>query len=138
MSAFSFFLVKLLFAITAIGMIVHLFLRYSHNYWKRRGIPSVPNHWFFGNAKEAILLQKSPAAVFGELYRQGTDKDDVLGIYFLYKPFLMLRNPELIKQILIKDFQYFSDRYFNAKSFHDKIGSSNLFSIGNPEWKYLR
>ncbi|XP_053987873.1 cytochrome P450 6k1-like [Hylaeus volcanicus] len=137
MSAFIFIL-KALRAIAVIWVILYLYLKYAHTYWKRRGVPSLPGHWFFGNAKDALLMRKSPATVFGDLYHQASEDDDILGIYIAHKPFLVLRNPKLIKQILIKDFNYFSDRYFTARSIHDKIGSSALFTMKNPEWKYLR
>lgn len=76
--------------------------------------------------------------MIGDLHNEASDNDDVLGIYIFHKPFLLLRNAELIKQILIKDFDYFPDRYFTAQSIRDKIGSSNLFTMHNPEWRQTR
>lgn len=98
----------------------------------------MPGHWFFGHFKDALLMRKSAGIVVGDLYRQAADEDDVLGIYILHKPFLLVRNPELIKQMLIKDFHVFSNRHFSGQSTVDIIGSSNLFAISNPQWKYLR
>ncbi|XP_076627123.1 cytochrome P450 6k1 [Colletes latitarsis] len=138
MAASSLLLLNPFFVIAAVAAILYLYLKYQHTYWKRRGIPSLPGHWFYGNMKDGILMRRSPAMVMGDLYQQASENDDVLGIYVLHKPFLLLRSPELIKQILVKDFQYFSDRYFTAKSFHNEIGNSSLFAIKNPQWKYLR
>lgn len=98
----------------------------------------MPAHWFFGNLKDSVLMRKPAGTVFGELHQQGTEEDDVLGVYIFHKPFLLLRNPELIKQILIKDSDVFSDRYFSPRTKNDKDGGRNLFNLQNPEWKYLR
>ena len=118
--------------------ILYLYLKYKHTYWKRKGVPSLPGHWLFGNVQDAVLMRSASFHVFGDLYRQASDNDDIVGIYVFHKPFLLLRNPELIKQVLLRDFNNFSNRYFTAESFHDKIGSSNLFTIKNPKWKQLR
>lgn len=83
-------------------------------------------------------MRKSAGVVVGELHKQAADEDDVIGFYILHKPFLLVRNPELIKQMLIKDFHIFPNRHFSGQSTADKIGSSGLFAISNPEWKYLR
>lgn len=134
----NFRFVDLVFTVITLGTLLFLFLKYKRTYWQRKGVPTLPSHWLFGNVKDIIQWKKSPALVIGELHQKASNNDDILGIYILHKPFLLLRNAELIKQILIKDFNYFPDRYFTAKSFYDKIGSSNLFTIHNPEWRYLR
>ncbi|KAL6436826.1 hypothetical protein ACFW04_004904 [Cataglyphis niger] len=76
--------------------------------------------------------------VLGELHRQAADEDDVIGIYILYKPFLLVRNPELIKQIMIKDFHLFPNHHFEGRSNSDNVGKWSLFTIKNPEWRQLR
>ncbi|KOC70829.1 Cytochrome P450 6k1 [Habropoda laboriosa] len=135
---FSFF-VKLLYVIIALVTFLVLYIRYKQTYWQKRGVPTLPNsHWLFGNVKSIINGTQPPAFVIGDLHKQASESDDILGIYILSKPFLLVRNPELIKHILVKDFNYFQDRYFSARSPHDKIGSSGLFNIKNPEWRQLR
>lgn len=113
-----------------------LHMKRRHTYWKKRGIRSLPGHWFFGHFKDALLMRKSAGVVLGNLHRQAADEDDVVGFYILDKPFLLVRNPVLIKQMLIKDFHIFSDRHFSGQS--TDIGSLTLFSINNPRWKWLR
>ncbi|XP_053599163.1 cytochrome P450 6k1-like [Microplitis demolitor] len=56
----------------------------------------------------------------------------------MHKPFLILRDPKIIKQMIIKDFNYFQNRYFSSRNRNDRLGTDNLFSINNPEWKYIR
>ncbi|XP_011256437.2 cytochrome P450 6k1 [Camponotus floridanus] len=115
-----------------------LWLKWKHSYWQRRGVRTLPAHWFFGHLKDAMLLRKSAGVIIGELHRQAADEDNVIGIYILYKPFLLVRNPELIKQIMIKDFHLFPNRHFDGKSNSDTLGNWSLFSVKNPEWRQLR
>ncbi|EFN68266.1 Cytochrome P450 6k1 [Camponotus floridanus] len=115
-----------------------LWLKWKHTYWQRRGVRTLPAHWFFGHIKDAILMRKSIGVILGELHRQAADEDDVIGIYILHKPFLLVRNPEVIKQIMIKDFHVFPNHYFDGKSKSDVLTNWILFTIKNPEWKHLR
>lgn len=117
---------------------LYLWMKWKHTYWQRRGIRSLPAHWFFGHFKDAILMRRPAGVVLGELYQQANDEDDVLGIYILFKPFLLVRNPELIKRIMIKDFNVFPNHHFVARSTADKVSGNNLFGVENPKWKYLR
>lgn len=123
---------------TIIWAAFYYYMKNSHTYWKKRGVAAKPGHWFFGNVKDAVLFRRNPTVVISEIFLQAPPDQDVYGIYILNKPFLLLRSPELIKHVLVKDFHTFEDRYFTAKSRVDTIGSSNLFTIQNPEWRHLR
>ncbi|CAL1689645.1 unnamed protein product [Lasius platythorax] len=117
---------------------LYLWLKWKHSYWQRRGVRTLPAHWFFGHFKDAMLMRKPAGVVLGELHRQATDEDDIIGIYILHKPFLLVRNPDLIKQIMIKDFHVFSNHHFDGRSNADKLSNWSLFTIKNPEWRHLR
>lgn len=115
----------------------YLYARYKLTYWRRRGVPSPPAHWLFGHFRDAILLRSGPPQVLGDLHKSNP-REALLGVYILHKPFLLIRSSELLKQILVKDFNVFPDRYFASKRKTDVVGSAGLFSVDNPEWKYLR
>lgn len=132
------FLLNLCLAAPVIGLLLYWYMSYAHTYWQKKGVPSTAGHWLFGNLKDAILFRKNASFLIGELFLNAKPEDDVYGFYLLHKPYLIIRNPELIKRIMVKDFNNFADRYFTAETRHDKIGSSNLFTIKNPEWKQLR
>ena len=132
-------LVNILVLVTIIlSSIYYIFAKYQQNYWKKLGVYSPPCHWFFGHFKDACLLKKSFPQTFKQLYDTKTSDSPVIGIYLLQKPFLIIRDPEFIKQMYIKDFNVFCNRYFASRSKTDIIGSQNLFSIDNPQWRYLR
>ncbi|KAL0125650.1 hypothetical protein PUN28_004617 [Cardiocondyla obscurior] len=115
----------------------YLWMKWKHTYWKRRGVPSLPAHWFFGHFKDAVMFRKPAGVVLRDLYKQNAN-EDIFGIYILHKPFLILKNPELIKQIMIKDFHIFPNHNFRGLSNKDPLSKWNLFTIEYPEWKHLR
>lgn len=59
------------------------------------------------------------------------------GIYQLMKPTLFVLDLDLIKNMCVKDFEYFVDRgfYYNEKD--DPIGC-HLLAIDGDRWKYAR
>ena len=62
----------------------------------------------------------------------------LLGFYVFDKPHLLIRDPELVKHVLVKDFDYFSDRYATADEKNDRFGYANVVLMKNPGWKSLR
>nr|NP_001352299.1 Cytochrome P450 6k1-like [Trachymyrmex cornetzi] len=114
----------------------YLYMTRKFKYWKKRGILEVTPMPFFGNFKECLFQKKAPAYFLKDIYDKMKDLPYV-GFYVLDKPFLLVRDRELVKNILVKDFNYFSDRYNTADPI-DRIGYANLFFIRNPAWKVVR
>lgn len=53
-------------------------------------------------------------------------------------PSLMIRDPELIKQITIKDFDHFVDHRLFAPENVEPIWTKNLFSLKGDTWRDMR
>ncbi|XP_006610855.1 cytochrome P450 6k1-like [Apis dorsata] len=115
----------------------YLFMTRKFKYWSRKGVMEITPTPFFGNFANCVLLKKSPSEFIRELYEQ-SEGLPFMGFYIFDKPFLLIRDPELVKQILVKDFNIFANKHISADSKNDRIGYSNLFVIKNPAWKYLR
>ena len=72
------------------------------------------------------------------LYNRKEVKDaPFFGVFLFHKPALVVNDPELIKKILISDFDKFPNRYA-ASDVHDPVGHYNIFSAKSPLSKYLR
>nr|ARA91614.1 cytochrome P450 monooxygenase [Pieris rapae] len=137
MDFFNFFLTfALLFLLT---ILVYIYCYNRLNYWKRKGVPQLPDtDKIFGDFKRGILFRSPPGYHFGELYHRMPKDVPYVGFYVFHKPCLLLRDPEIIKQILIKDFHNFSNRHFAGSQQRDSSGMRNLFGLVNPGWRYLR
>lgn len=112
--------------------------RYKLNYWKRRGVDSIPTNLIFGNFKDAIFFRSSPGWYMGQLHKTAKPDAPFVGFYIFHKPCLLLRDPEIIKDIMIRNFDHFHDRHFGGCSELDSSGMRNLFAMRNQTWKYLR
>uniref|UniRef100_A0A1B0DJA0 Uncharacterized protein n=1 Tax=Phlebotomus papatasi TaxID=29031 RepID=A0A1B0DJA0_PHLPP len=85
--------------------------RSARIYWEKNGVSYIPGPPLLGAVKDSILFKKSLGDLFSDLYNNEECKDDpITGVYFFHKPSLIIRHPEIIKNILVKDFPNFIDR----------------------------
>lgn len=123
-------------ALMILFVAAYLYMTRKFNYWKNRGVLEMSPTPFLGNFMDCIILKKSPGQLLKDIYDQGK-RLPYVGFYVLDKPFLLVRDHELLKNILIKDFNYFANRYATPDT-KDRLGYANLFYLQNPAWKFLR
>lgn len=116
--------------------LVYKYLTSNHTFWKDRSVPYVEPHFPFGSEKDFILV-KMP---FGEHYQNLYNKfknEKVIGAYMVNEPYLLLRDPELLKLIMVKDFNNFSGRGFIDNDLVCPL-SRDLFLLEGDAWKNMR
>lgn len=95
-----------------IPLSLYYWILYRNSYWKRNGIPFIPATPFIGNMKNLLLFRKCVAEQFSDFYYDKNVQDQpFVGIHIFLKPAIIVREPELIKRILVKDFTSFANRY---------------------------
>jgi cytochrome P450 family 6 len=72
-----------------------------------------------------------------QIYEQHSDKPYV-GIFSFDKPNLLIRDVELVKSILVKDFQYFIDRIISVDKNLDPLASRSLFLVKGQRWRHWK
>ncbi|XP_055684339.1 cytochrome P450 6g1-like [Lutzomyia longipalpis] len=125
--------------ILCIGALLWWWQRSARLYWEKNGVSYIDGPPFIGALKDSMMFKKSFGELFLDIYNHEKFKDDpVTGVYFFHKPSLVIRHPELIKNILVKDFPNFIDRGVNSDPHDDGIGRDNLFSVKGQRWKTIR
>ncbi|KAL0852987.1 hypothetical protein ABMA27_012770 [Loxostege sticticalis] len=120
-------------------IVVYLYCSYKQNYWTRSGVIQLKNtSKVFGDFKNGVLFRTGPGLLFGQLYKSAPTDAPFVGIYIFHKPCLLLRDPQIIKQVLVSDFKIFTNRHFAGRQQKDSIGMTNLFGVREPAWSYLR
>lgn len=112
-------------------------LRHIYSYWSRHHFPHLPPSIPWGCLRP-VVIDKSKS--FGELIRDiHLDHPDApfLGLYMFFRPILLVRDPHLVKRILITDFDHFHDRgvFYNEDT--DPVGA-NLFAMPGHKWRDMR
>lgn len=89
-------------------------------YWEKLGVVQPKEvSLLFGNTKDAVLQRIH----FGVLCRRLYNELDGLrfgGFYHFSKPILLLRDPVLIKAVLVENFPHFHDRH-DAKLLNERL-----------------
>lgn len=81
-------------------------------------------------------MQKTAICVLvDEFYRSTIEP--FIGVYALFRPNLIIRDPDLARHVLIKDFNHFVDRGVYSDEENDPL-SGHLFALPGDKWKNLR
>ncbi|KAL6437244.1 hypothetical protein ACFW04_005052 [Cataglyphis niger] len=122
--------------LTTLIIIVYLYMTRKFNYWKKRNVVDITPTPFLGNFMDCVFLRKSAGSFMKDLYDQAKGLP-YIGFFIFDKPCLLVRDREIVKNVLVKDFNYFADRYGSPDP-NDRLGYANLFFLKNPDWKMLR
>lgn len=120
----------------AIISLLYGLLRYHFRYWKRRGIEQLSPSILFGDIGPVFQQEQYVAETYATLYQRSKHLL-VAGIYLSLRPVLFVNDPQLIRDILVRDFDHFYDRGVYSNEKHDPI-SAHLFSMSSESWKNLR
>ncbi|XP_001358028.1 probable cytochrome P450 9f2 [Drosophila pseudoobscura] len=133
--------------VALLGIAFALFYRWAtanNEFFKEKGIPFAKPKLYFGNMAQMFLRQKAMFDIVCDLYNKG-GSNKVYGIFEQRQPLMMIRDPDLLRQITIKDFDHFINHrnLFGTGTDDDPHDMSNLFgsslfSMRDARWKDMR
>ncbi|KAF5285374.1 hypothetical protein FQR65_LT13264 [Abscondita terminalis] len=107
-------------------------------YWKKKKVKHETPVPIFGNMFPLVLRTRSSTDEFERVYRKFKNERYV-GMYNFGVPSLLIRDPNLIKQIFVKDFETFPQHRAFLPEGVDPLWSNNLFAMkGGENWHDLR
>ncbi|XP_050352999.1 cytochrome P450 6B7-like [Nymphalis io] len=115
---------------------LYYYLTKNHDYWKKRKVPYLKPSLLFGNYKDYILFRKNLPNVAQDICRKFPNEPYV-GVFYGTDPALIIKDPNLIKLVMAKDFYYFSYREV-SQHLHKELITQNMFFNGGDKWKVLR
>lgn len=123
--------------LAALAVLVALWVFYYRHYiyWSTRDVPQLWPWTPFGNTRKSLLGRQSFADDLDEIYQRFRDQR-FAGFYRKRNPGLLLIDPDLIRQIFVKDFDYFMDR--EGLSFKEPLLEKQLFFMKGEKWRHLR
>jgi cytochrome P450 family 6 len=123
--------------ITAIFIGFYFYFIRNFKFWQKLGVPYVKPVPFVGNLKDCVFLKTSIGEQLQRIYVENSDKPYV-GIFSFDKPSLVIRDLELVKNVLVKDFHTFTDRTFSADEKLDPLFAKAIGLARSQLWRHLR
>lgn len=115
---------------------LYVFFKRKFSYWEKRGVRHLKPSFPFGNCRDIVLMRKSFGETYCEHYKT-LSGNKFGGVYLMHQPQLVIRDPDMIKNVLVKDFDHFHDHGFVSDEKNDPL-SGNLFMLQGQKWKDLR
>nr|ARO50441.1 cytochrome P450 [Chironomus tentans] len=109
-------------------------------YFSKQGIPGPKPKFFFGHTKESFLGKKNIIYEIDDVYRYSRGKYPFVGFYASLKPYFLIIDPELLKKVLVTNFNVFRNNDFSkmVSKRKDPILALNPFFMVDDFWKEKR
>ncbi|XP_014287734.1 cytochrome P450 3A25 [Halyomorpha halys] len=120
-------------------LVVTLCLSYSwlFGFWDRRNVFNVKFE-LTRHVVTKLLKNEHSQDFFTDLYRK-YKSEGLVGFYAVFTPMLLVTDPELVKTVIVKDFNKFHDTAMEMKKDVDPLFALNPFvAKGMEKWKELR
>lgn len=128
-------LLDLLVGIFSLLLALYWYQTKNFKYWEKRGVPYLKPHWFFGNLGHQIMQRKTCTEFAKNTYNRF--KENGYGGMFIFRqPSVVLCDPDLIANVLTKDFIHFEDRAVASNP--DEVLSNTLYSASGEKWRIMR
>nr|AZP56675.1 CYP6K1b [Locusta migratoria migratoria] len=128
-------LTELVVTVSVALLAVYVRFRWGYQYWKKKGVSYAEPSFPFGNMGPSILGLESYGKFLREVYEKAKGKR-FIGLYSILRPVLLIRDPEFIRRILIKDFSSFHERGVFLDD--EEPLNRQLFFLPSPEWRPRR
>lgn len=122
-------------AFTLAVFALYKYMTRHFEYWTQRGVYCKKPLPFLGNTLDVFLFK----CTLGDWLKSMSHsiKERYYGIFVFDRPVLVINDPDLIKDILIKKFSIFRNRSV-ASGDHDEIMRELMFFQKDPNWKISR
>ncbi|XP_063381057.1 cytochrome P450 6B2-like [Cydia fagiglandana] len=114
--------------------VLYYYFTRTFSYWKDRNVTGPKPIPFFGNMYRSAMRYDTMGVVFKNIY-ESFPREKVVGIFRMTTPTLLVRDLDILKHILVKDFDNFVDR---GLEFSKEGLGQNLFHSDGETWRGLR
>ncbi|KAF2899550.1 hypothetical protein ILUMI_06624, partial [Ignelater luminosus] len=125
-------------AVALLALIYYMVGIKPYNYWKQKGVPYLKPLPVVGNLGPNVFGQLNISELM-EIFYYSYPNARYVGVYQLLMPAFLVRDPELIKKITVKEFDSFPDHRALVPEDTDPLWNKNLFSLKSEAgWQDMR
>lgn len=121
-----------------LGLIGLLAVIYRHKtYWRNKGIPYIDTFPILGAMSSTFFRTKSFPQLAQDLYYECPGAS-YFGCMDFNIPVIVIKDPEMVKEIGVKSFDYFPNHRSFVEEEFDPLLSRNIFSLQDDRWRQMR
>ncbi|KAF4519367.1 hypothetical protein B566_EDAN011373 [Ephemera danica] len=109
----------------------------TYDHWARRNVPFVKPVPFFGNMGGTVFRRASFTEHLQSLYLK-LKEHKIGGIFEFRNPVMIVTDPDLLRDITVKNFDYFCDRRKIVGQETDRMFARGLPSLRGTKWRQMR
>lgn len=125
--------ITLIFVI--LGLVYWYIFKWRYTYWERHAIPTAKPEFPFGTLKLGKKLHLGDQILND--YMKLKDQGPIIGGYRLLTPMAYIVDPQLAKDILIRDFHVFHSRGFYENRRDEPLFSVSILILVHLVWFYF-
>jgi cytochrome P450 family 9 len=110
-------------------------VRKKQSYWQDRGVKCKKPTFLFGSM--SVVRDKSFAEKIVDVYNEFPG-ERYHGMYQFVLPTLLIKDPDLMKQVTVKEFDHFVNHRQIADAAADPFWNKNLFASRDERWRDMR
>ncbi|XP_048511955.1 cytochrome P450 9e2-like [Athalia rosae] len=118
-------------------VVIHLFFERKYSYFKEHGIPYERPLPLFGNMMKMLFRIEAIPYNLDKIYKRFPEAK-YFGFYDFTTSVVVLKDLELIKEVMIKHFDGFPNRRMFFTSPMEPLFQKNLAALKDDEWKNMR
>lgn len=126
----------LIYFVIALVSLSYLWLRHRYSHWERLGVKGPKPIFIFGNLFKSLTFQEHISIAHRRWHNSYSDVPYV-GFYKLLQPAIMIRDPELQREVLVKAFMNFHSNDVIISD-DDELLKANPFFNNGEEWRRSR
>ncbi|KAG8246756.1 hypothetical protein J6590_077712 [Homalodisca vitripennis] len=116
---------------------LYWFITKDYYFWEKMGVPCKKAIFPFGSLKDVTLGKEHLGKSYSKVYTEFSG-EPYFGVVEFNGPALVIRDPELVKHILIKDFNHFVDRVPFVHNPKESISQHLFLMYEEDGWRDMR
>lgn len=121
----------------AVGISLYRYVK-NFQFWNNKGVKQAPMWTSLKENFKTTTKSLSFMDLHLRNYKRDTKSSRYIGFYQFGRPILMIRDPELLKQLAVKDREQFINRQTFIIAGNDPFWDSNLVALSPDKWKIMR
>jgi hypothetical protein len=114
-------------------LVAYLIGTWTHDHFSKPNVPSIKPIPFLGNMAPVVFRAQSFPDFVVYMYNKFKGHK-YGGMYQVMNPIVLLRDPELIKMVTVKDFEHFLDRQFLISENVEPLLGKALFNLKGEQF----